>query len=107
MVKSRRQAQVTTDLPPSRPADVPVVSAAANEIVPEKAPQLVPSSPSTSDEPDASRPIRVYADGELNTTCIAHSLSRLARCRYDSLSAGIFDLFHFGHAKALEQAKKM
>ena len=65
MVKSRKQANtVVTALPASRPADVPVVSALAEETIPDKAPEPVPSSPTTADGAnDLSRPVRVYADG--------------------------------------------
>ena len=65
MVKSRKQAStVVTAIPASRPQDVPVVSALIEEIVPDKAPEPVPSSPPAADgDDDSSRPVRVYADG--------------------------------------------
>lgn len=63
MVKTRKDMKVVTALPVSKPADVPVVSALAEESVPEKAPQPSPSSPSTSGAEADSRPVRVYADG--------------------------------------------
>lgn len=63
MVKTRKDRSVVTALPVSKPADVPVVSALAEESIPEKAPQPAPSSPSTSGAEADSRPVRVYADG--------------------------------------------
>lgn len=63
MVKTRKDMKVVTALPVSKPAGVPVVSALAEESVPEKAPQPSPSSPSTSGAEADSRPVRVYADG--------------------------------------------
>ena len=63
MVKARKQTKVVTDLAPSSPADVPLVPAAAEETVPENVPETVPGSPSSSEQPDNSRPVRVYADG--------------------------------------------
>lgn len=63
MVKARKVAKVTTAIAPSSPADVPVVSALAEETVPEKAPEPVPGSPSVSGDPESLHPVRVYADG--------------------------------------------
>ena len=77
MVKARKQGKVTTAIAPSSPADVPVVSATAEETVTEKAPQPVPGSPSSSAEPDSSRPVRVYADG---TSCKQHVLMNAFKC---------------------------
>ncbi|KAL3147610.1 hypothetical protein ABBQ38_014661 [Trebouxia sp. C0009 RCD-2024] len=64
MVKTRKDNSVVTALPVSKPADVPVVSALAEESIPDKAPQPSPSSPSTSGAEANSRPVRVYADGQ-------------------------------------------
>ena len=66
MVKTRKEKNVVTALPVSKPADVPVVSALAEESIPEKAPQPSPSSPSTSGAEADSRPVRVYADGTVD-----------------------------------------
>ena len=105
MVKARKQTKVITALAPSSPADVPVVPATVEETVPENVPETVPGSPSSSEQPDSSRPVRVYADGIVLTDFADERL--YLRSSLALLCTGIFDLFHFGHAKALEQAKKM
>ena len=64
MVKTRKNQPVVTALAASHPAVVPVVSALSEETVPEKAPATETCEPSTSDEADVSRPVRVYADGK-------------------------------------------
>lgn len=64
MVKTRKNQPVVTALAASHPAVVPVVSALSEETVPEKAPATESCAPSTSDEADVSRPVRVYADGK-------------------------------------------
>lgn len=64
MIKTRKEKPVVTAIPLSKPADVPVVSASAEELIPQKAPDTEPCSPSTSGAEDGSRPVRVYADGE-------------------------------------------
>ena len=108
MVKSRKQAStVVTAIPASCPQDVPVVSALVEETIPDRAPEPVPSSPPAADgDDDASRPVRVYADGRADEQRTTQSLTRLCLA-ISLLTAGIFDLFHFGHAKALEQAKRL
>ena len=64
MVKTRKNQPVVTALAASHPAVVPVVSALSEETVSEKAPATESCAPSTSDEADVSRPVRVYADGK-------------------------------------------
>ena len=76
MVKTRKNQPVVTALAASHPAVVPVVSALSEETVPEKAPATESCAPSTSDEADVSRPVRVYADGkadELGFNAISRS----------------------------------
>lgn len=106
MVKTRKNQPVVTALAASHPAVVPVISALSEETVPEKAPAAESCAPSTSDEVDVSRPVRVYADGKAAEQGFNAS-SRSGRRANTSANPGIFDLFHFGHAKALEQAKRL
>lgn len=56
----------------------------------------------------SGRPIRVYADGEqlrCNAKCKLVCPGTLTQAPLPF--TGIFDMFHFGHARALEQAKKL
>ena len=78
MVKTRKDRNVVTALPVSKPADVPVVSALAEESIPDKAPQPSPSSPSTSGAEADTRPVRVYADGTADDwSAVSVTVSRL------------------------------
>ncbi len=74
MVKTRKNQPVVTALAASHPAVVPVISALSEETVPEKAPATEPCAPSTSDEVNVSRPVRVYADGKADEQGLNASL---------------------------------
>lgn len=70
-----------------------------------------PTTATTSTPPQgdaADKVIRVYADG-MCLSAVFSALSiplRIPLPPEGCWCAGIFDMFHFGHARALEQAKK-
>ena len=112
MVKRRSAAstkrKVVTSLPVSQPADAPLTRADQEEVIREPASTSAVSTATADDSTPSGRPLRVYADGEIALVRLGSRWRHLlTKPGAQSCHAGIFDLFHFGHAKALEQAKKM
>ena len=113
MVKRRSAAstkrnKVVTSLPVSQPADAPLTRADQEEVIREPTSTSAVSTATADDSTPSDRPLRVYADGEIALSRLgSHCDPFSPRLNPECCHAGIFDLFHFGHAKALEQAKKM
>ena len=59
--RARKGKAEVTQLPVSQPADVPLVAAAAEEVVPDWQPSIAGAD---TDATPTDRPLRVYADGE-------------------------------------------
>ena len=105
---TKRTVKVVTSLPVSQPADAPLTRADQEEVIREPTSPSAVSTATADDSTPSDRPLRVYADGEIALSRFGfHCDPCFPRLNPECCHAGIFDLFHFGHAKALEQAKKM